>query len=105
MFIHSLHAFQSVNQVHACFAADILWQPSSLPCLGISSTMRKPCRSAAWAPRHKPPIAFDSYLSFQSHPYLQTALFGSTLFGSLSSGNLLIVSHRRLRWLGHLARF
>ena len=35
-FIHSLHAFQSAFR---CLAADILWQPSRLPRLGISSTM------------------------------------------------------------------
>ena len=36
-FIHSLHYAPS-NPQSRCAAADILWQPSSLPCLGISST-------------------------------------------------------------------
>ena len=36
-FIHSLHAFRSVD--HRCVAADILWQPSNMPYLGISSTI------------------------------------------------------------------
>ena len=34
--IHYLPAFQLHNR---CVAADNLWQPSSLPCLGISFTM------------------------------------------------------------------
>ena len=38
-FIHSfIHSTLSNPQIR-CAAADILWQPSSLPCLGISSTM------------------------------------------------------------------
>ena len=39
-FIHSsfIHYTLSNPQIR-CVAADILWQPSSLPCLGISSTM------------------------------------------------------------------
>ena len=37
-FIHSfIHNTPSNPQISV--AADILWQPSSLPCLGISSTM------------------------------------------------------------------
>ena len=35
-FTHSIHALQSADQVRP---ADILWQPSSLPCFGIFSTM------------------------------------------------------------------
>ena len=34
-FIH----YTLSNPQIRCVAADILWQPSSLPCLGISSTM------------------------------------------------------------------
>ena len=38
-FIHSfIHSTLSSPQIR-CVAADILWQPSSLSCLGISSTM------------------------------------------------------------------
>ena len=38
-FIHSfIHSMPSNPQIR-CAAADVLWQPSSLPCLGISSTM------------------------------------------------------------------
>ena len=39
--LHSfIHYTLSRPQIRCtCVAADILWQPSSLPCLGISSTM------------------------------------------------------------------
>ena len=38
-FIHSfIHYTPSDSQIR-CVAADILWQPSSLPCLGRGSTM------------------------------------------------------------------
>jgi hypothetical protein len=38
-FIHSFIYDTPSNLQIRCVAADILWQPSSLPCLGISSTM------------------------------------------------------------------
>ena len=36
---HSFIHYTLSNPQIRCVAADILWQPSSLPCLGISSTM------------------------------------------------------------------
>ena len=36
---HSFTHYTLSNPQIRCVAADILWQPSSLPCLGISSTM------------------------------------------------------------------
>ena len=38
-FIHSFIQYTLFNPQIRCVAADILRQPSSLPCLGISSTM------------------------------------------------------------------
>ena len=38
-FIHSFHQYTPSNPQIWCIAADILRQPSSLPCLGTSSTM------------------------------------------------------------------
>ena len=38
-FIYSVIHYALSNPQIRCVAADILWQPSSLPCLGISSTM------------------------------------------------------------------
>ena len=35
LFIHYMFSNPQIR----CVAADILWQPSSLPCLGISTTM------------------------------------------------------------------
>ena len=37
--IHSFIHYTLSNPQIRCVAADNLWQPSSLPCLGISSTM------------------------------------------------------------------
>ena len=39
VIIHSFIHYTLSNPQIRCVAADILWQPSSLPCLGISSTM------------------------------------------------------------------
>ena len=39
-FVHSFIHYTPFNPQIRCGAADILWQPSSLPCLGISSTGR-----------------------------------------------------------------
>ena len=45
--IHSFIHYTLSNPQIRCVAADILWQPSSLPCLGISSTMAIMPRSTA----------------------------------------------------------
>ena len=45
-FIH----YTLSNPQIRCIAADILWQPSSLPCLGISSTMRLKALQTAGLP-------------------------------------------------------
>ena len=38
-FVHPFHQYTPSNLQIWCVAADILQQPSSLPCLGASSTM------------------------------------------------------------------
>ena len=38
-FIHPFHQYTPSNPQIWCIVADTLWQPSSLPCLGIPSTM------------------------------------------------------------------
>ena len=50
LFIHSFSQYTPSNPQMRCDAADFPWQPSSLPCLGISSAMGMKAMQSAGSP-------------------------------------------------------